>query len=735
MPLKTKIKYDIPPKKGGELISEYIETYFQLTGISNFLKSGEEKDWQTVDKSMLNGLYEHLIEQDLPEEFSKAKNILKSPSNIKSIKSLELNFMDKGGSKRKSVIYILNSKDGEQFYLERTTRRGINSALKNYGEAKLLVHNGRKYLTHTNLSKEDYENPIIKNTAISDHFTPYMHQLNAILAYGESLKVSGDKGDALIVFATGTGKTFIMGHAAKSLGEGIILVPNDIDAVKVQSDFHDFIMNDEYCAVASSCPAGQEDNFLKTNPFAVVNHQELNRFLPYMKDRNVFADEAQQIDPKIIKELKDKSYLMAVTATPTKELLDIFGRATCEVTLYTAMNELEAFRLIRTDAVQISLPGGLNEHKKIDATKRADLETSIIKHFTESARDDENNLIIDRNGEATHYRDNKMIAFSLDSEKVDFIASGYQALFEGKLDYVLGKGATDKLQKHIANIREEESVNLQEEAKNALRKNIARHLERNSVAELLGQGKKSIRKLQAENKIEERLLSLEKEFEKYQVGKNEIDTEYKRIFIDLEKEDSKILQNIRKQLEGCPDIDGKIEKVKEGKFSELLFNESDIDLEKDFDKANYVSAEKAGDINPQTIKSFKLQGNPLILVNNRQLETGFDDPDLLSVHRFIHKLQPNATERAVQMAGRSIRAKDGGAYNLDILGPDINKDGELGKDKPLLFSDIISENFLPLAMFYINNYQKHHPKTRLGTPQTDIQLEKGIELNPKEMQK
>ena len=211
--------------------------------------------------------------------------------------------------------------------------------------------------------------------------TEYAHELHEPSAHTTSREVA--------VFATGTGKSYIIAHALKGLGgKGVVIVPSGMSKqmcadIKDVIPDHDIQNGTKIKGKADAIKAKLAD----FNGIIVIEADDLARFmgtdsnpgwLSSVAPNHVCIDEAHEFtisstpgeQPAGIEKLERiaaHNNVLAVTATPNDALYDALGIADHEpavsMTMYDAQHRLKdrAFRPLALELMQVGTPQSIKE--------------------------------------------------------------------------------------------------------------------------------------------------------------------------------------------------------------------------------------------------------------------------------------------------------------------------------------------------------------------------------------
>ncbi len=233
----------------------------------------------------------------------------------------------------------------------------------------------------------------------------YNHQAKAIADYADALAhhASADAGRTtreVVAFATGTGKSYIVGHALKALGgSGVAIVPKGLGKQAV-GELKE-VMADRDIISGAAIAGNTEDVKRQLAGFQgiiVIEEQDLSRFMGQSHApgwlcteprKFVSIDEAHEFTIRynpdqpapgmhVLQRLAAHNHVMAVTATPNEDLyraLGIEGRGPASsMNMFDAMHRLpnRAFRPLTLERVQVATPHDVhalnaNEREAVNA--------------------------------------------------------------------------------------------------------------------------------------------------------------------------------------------------------------------------------------------------------------------------------------------------------------------------------------------------------------------------------
>ena len=192
-------------------------------------------------------------------------------------------------------------------------------------------------------------------------FMAYDHQQKPITVLaGLTESNQNPKFAQLVTAGTGTGKTAMLAGYAKGLGRGIFAVPQKL-VTDMQKDASGFLATKPAVLDDKDIPRTPEqlEAILARNPYLVVSHEQLLQMSSVMRGQDIFIDEAHELTlnpdntvarDKIqqLKEIGENNISVAVTATPTQALYDLYGKEVIDVSLYMAQHDLHSVRRVET---------------------------------------------------------------------------------------------------------------------------------------------------------------------------------------------------------------------------------------------------------------------------------------------------------------------------------------------------------------------------------------------------
>lgn len=612
---------------------------------------------------------------------------------------------------------------------------------------------------------------------ISDEITPQDHQTHAVVAIASA--AARHVKEMPLVYATGTGKTFILLTPAIANGKGVFIVPDDKQAAQLLDDIRKFDgdMKEGDIKTSLSIPTGKEKSALARHKYVIIKKTDVERFLPHLKDSLIAIDEAQEVDPRVLKTLlagtdRNKvinvngrlrgsgNTVIPVTATWTDELQAIFGDPLTEIDMHYALNTLKAFRPIHTNKVQFT-PNQSTDDRVFDMLldyygsktykQEGDKDHLALKPQAVGDTPPSHRIIreimqaneVNRSGTIN-------MAFTKNPELLQGLTDAYQAVFEGSyprleelaqkvsekralhqnrearrvVDEIMGKNepakhVTIQLKNDAAASCAVSAHDLQKEAQDALKQQIADVTTRKIVGIFADNTSPSIvRSIQKKGQLDN-FLKL------YSGSPERLDTHQKGFISRIkERGEGSPYEAIGKTLDGIANKEEILKAIEQGDYTKLHVKKEAIDLAR-FPQARYATLVKPGDEAGAADTAQRInRGLHIHIIGDSELATGYSNPDILSVQRVIENLIPEGVIRGTQMLGRAIRAKDGRAFASEYLGPDLNPEGIIGakNGRPFLFEDVLSSEYSARAKTYSANFAKDHPEQRPALPPDEIEI-------------
>lgn len=591
----------------------------------------------------------------------------------------------------------------------------------------------------------------------------------------EEASLNGKRTQA-IVYATGTGKSFVLIAPAIANGKGVFVVSNEAQVLQLKKDIAllDADIKDDDMITSVAIQKGKESQALASHKYTVITNADLARFAPHLERSLISIDEVHEVNPSTLRELSAPgkgNTLQVVTATWTPELQEIFGDPLAEINMHFAANKLKAFRPIHTNVQQFTAQqdadervfnmmadyyGGITYNKNPNAGAMGNPNPLTLDYLkTDEGRKLPLDSAIRRIRESNEVRrfDHMNMAFTKNKKLLENLADSYQGVFDGNYRQMdaLAKKVSEmraggriaeemRLSDHLVG-RETASVDLsdpairerfkgviasstidakglQREAQDALKEQVADVITRKVVGLFSDNTPANV------VRSEEKAGKLDEQLKLYSLGELGKLDKYERGFIEAIKKEgpNSVYENIASQLSGVRNRDEILAAVKKGDFTKLRIDKNAIDLSA-FGEARYatsVSQSAALDGEGGVAKTAERinKGYHTHIIGDSELATGYSNPDIMSVQRVIENNIEDSVIRGTQMLGRAIRAKDGIAFASEYLGDNLTKDGVLGNTngRPFLFEDVMAENYMDRAQTYMANYSREHPKTRPATP-------------------
>ncbi len=723
--------------------SELIDEYMYHRDVLGMHTSGSQpRDWEDVDPNKKSVML-------------KEAGI--DPDDVSKMEVAERTLKDSTSHERTLQVYQITTKDDDISWLASATHGGQDKDLRSFGQKVHIEKDGDHYASKT---KHDI--------TVSSKASLYPQQTHGIHSHKQHEKTH-DK-EQLLVYATGTGKSFVIVTPAIAQGEGIYVVPDATMAKQLKDDikFLDEDLKEGDIRTSLSASKGQEAEHLDAKHL-IITKDDLERFTPHLQDKTLYLDEAHLIAPDTINQLLEQdNTVLAVTATPTRELNEIFGEAIAEINMNFALEELKAFRKIETDLIIHAADSNVEDrvldlladyYGKVTFLQEDNLSEEAAKNGGKPRFLDLHDAkdmpefstlgptqLIDAVVEHNELRRSETMnmAFSKSPELIDALTKGYQGVFDGTYERMdeLAERVTEQrtemriketlkletellhpdaspyvpnnidldspdTQKHFAHLIEKSTVtaeDLQDEAQTTLKQQIANNINRQTIGLL--------RENTPTNEMRKMEINgqLEDLLDRFSGTPDPRDTRAQRVQHTMEaRDDDSPFTHIAALLEPATKKDDILADIENKDYSSLLLKADDIDLSRvpDAVYAAHVpedDEEKASEL----AERFK-QGKITHLVNDSKLVAGFSNPDVMSVQRNVDTILEDAVTRATQMLGRPIRAKDGVAFASEHVSENFDMDiGELGADRPFTFDDVLAPDFLDRAQEYMENYAKHH---------------------------
>ncbi len=220
----------------------------------------------------------------------------------------------------------------------------------------------------------------------------YDHQARAIHSYGDALAKNGHEQTSreVTVFATGTGKSYIIAHTLKAIGgRGVVIAPAGLGD-QIREEIAEVIPPKERIVTGTHYQGSPQEITHQLKDFdgiLVIEATDLERFIGDEKQRgwlcsgekkHVFIDEAHEFTAKTdpskpaagvyyLQELARHNDVLAITATPNPELyeaLDIKdAKPAISMTMYDAMHRLpdRPFRPLSLELTKVGESASLKD--------------------------------------------------------------------------------------------------------------------------------------------------------------------------------------------------------------------------------------------------------------------------------------------------------------------------------------------------------------------------------------
>jgi hypothetical protein len=226
----------------------------------------------------------------------------------------------------------------------------------------------------------------------------YDHQARAIHSYGDALAHTGHEQTSreVTVFATGTGKSYIIAHTLKAVGgRGVVIAPAGLGN-QIRDEIAEVIPPKERIVTGANYQGSPQEVTHKLKGFdgvLVIEATDLERFIGDEKQqgwlcsgdkKQVFIDEAHEFtaksDPskpaagvRYLQALAQHNDVLAITATPNPELYEALGikdaKPAISMTMYDAMHRLPD-RPFRPLSLELTKVGESASLKDVPAEQR-----------------------------------------------------------------------------------------------------------------------------------------------------------------------------------------------------------------------------------------------------------------------------------------------------------------------------------------------------------------------------
>lgn len=213
----------------------------------------------------------------------------------------------------------------------------------------------------------------------------YDHQARAVASYGQALSEPREHATSreVTVFATGTGKSYIIAHTLKATGgDGVVIVPDGLGG-QIAREIAEVIPPSQKPIHLASEYVGRNGT-LRSEPseqgILVMEERDMKAFIGtaqkpgwLCRGRRKFVqiDEAHEFaehgGAKNLSAIAAHNDVLAITATPSKELYEALGieaRPAISMTMYDAMHRLpeRPFRPLALNMVQVGEPQDIAQH-------------------------------------------------------------------------------------------------------------------------------------------------------------------------------------------------------------------------------------------------------------------------------------------------------------------------------------------------------------------------------------
>ncbi len=598
-------------------------------------------------------------------------------------------------------------------------------------------------------SREGHSANTQSGITITDRVGFQDQQIHGVKAFERATLAARRK--QAIVYATGTGKSFVLIAPAIANGKGLFVVPDEKQAQQLRADIVrlDIDVQPDEIVFGDAVASGAELDAIERHKYVIVKKDRIAVFAAVLSGQLVSIDEVHEVAPGDLAALlapERGNTVQAVTATWTEPLQALFGDPLTEINLHFVLTKLKAFRPIAANIVHFARSQALSDRvlaMLVDYYGRMAFVTSDNMPGNEDSSgiyltlewlktpaaqwlglDDAIREI--RKSDEIRRFDHMNMAFSKNLALLTALTDAYQGVFDGtyvRLDElaatvsvlrarariveelrlanaIVGAGSSRTadaeepgIRKRFSAVIEQARVtasDLQQEARDVLRQQIAEVITRHIVG-LFGDNTPAtvIRTHEKRARLRPLLVT-------FSTDPAALDQRQRSFLMRIqERGPGSIFEKIGAALgpvEGREEI---LEGVAQGDYTRLIVTKDSIDLRR-FPDARYAVLVPPGDERSAAAAAERINsGFHTHIIGDSELATGYSNPDIMSVQRVIEHVIPEGATRAAQIGGRATRDKDGVAFLSEYLGPDVNVDGVLGRSegRPFLFEDVLASDY------------------------------------------
>lgn len=588
-------------------------------------------------------------------------------------------------------------------------------------------------------------------------FIPHAYQNEILAKYSESLAEGNEQ--RLAVMGTGSGKSIIMAGIAQAVGRTVMIVPDktlvDQQALETQKMLGAGVVRGSRQTPAVFTLETLKDkvdveNWEELSGEDIQNIQEYFRqviqdtsddhfdqivlqaehplfkiIAPEIKDSMVLIDESHRHtfkdeDTALLRGLKENNSILALTATPTSKLYDLFSGPPLDDLSLGAAIQLGTIRPIKPevayweagDLVDQAVIHYFDDYYLTEGmtgyTDPVELKAQIKKEHAEMGDSEAEKLAIERALELNRIRCQRNMGFSDDKETREQLATVYQKLAEGD------RPTLEKYQGKVAELRRESEfqarlqlarkfnraaneeevsrqvplreVDLKQDIDTEQRKDIQRTINSYALALIFNEKAPDLAEKDRTHKLEEHLKGYDEHIVKYKKQNDEIPPPVLSKLQSCEGKDRVKLADAlakmgppisklpREQKEAIEKLildraEQMVAKIKASEpISDIITNAPAVDLGRLGGTENYASAIDMG--TKQSIIDEQLAqievGLRTHIVADEVIATGVSIKDILNV-QIVNSYSPvvesninviNGILSGPQAAGRCVRHKD-----------------------------------------------------------------------------
>ncbi len=381
--------------RGSDLVA-YREAHVMLQAVTKYLSGAERSSegspyafhsdqvaWHEIngnERQRLADTYNH----------SNQHYAIAPEDRVLQAKPAKIAYTDALGFERYLKLQRVVKQDGTEFYLGSITQFGIDRDTSKFSAPAIRRESSHDYDAQRDIplciypSVNDNGDRLLNATLYRDDVPITLSndkmmwdiQLLAIHARGMNLQDHPRQSNELIVYATGTGKSFVILNAIKAEGKKGTIITKDVSladglAREIEGFMDDTAVTQSYelretLKEQLGEPLFIQDRLAQDLPpllgaeqrrivqaaiedaqeagILIICKDDLEWLGEFVQDQHVFIDEAHELAYDDLEYIAGRNDVLAITATPTQELIELFGDPVVEINMWMALNKLKAFR-------------------------------------------------------------------------------------------------------------------------------------------------------------------------------------------------------------------------------------------------------------------------------------------------------------------------------------------------------------------------------------------------------